>query len=154
MNGIGGGKFGPAVAMSRAMVVQTLYAKAGYPEISGEPAFTDVPETAWYYNAVQWANANGAASGTGNGKFSPDATCTREEYAQFLYSDAEKPAVTGSLDSYPDAASVSGWAVSAITWATQNGIITGKQAGANILLAPRDTITRAETAVMLMQYVA
>lgn len=154
MNGVGNGKFDPAGAMTRAMVVQTLYAKAGYPEVSGEPAFTDVPKTAWYYDAVQWATANGVAAGTGDGKFSPDVTCTREEYAQFLYSDAKKPAVTGSLDNYPDAASVSGWAVSAMTWATQEGIIDGKQSGNSILLAPRDTITRAETAVMLMQYIA
>ncbi len=151
MNGIGGGKFDPGGTMTRAMAVQILYNREGRPAASGI-AFSDVPRSAWYYDAVQWASANGVVSGVGNNRFDPNANVTREQFAKILYNYSGAPAVSGSL-SFPDADKVSGWAYDAILWANQNEIIRGKATASGNILDPRGQATRAEAATMLMQYI-
>ncbi|HBI63678.1 MAG TPA: hypothetical protein DDX51_00960 [Clostridiales bacterium] len=144
-------RFSPMGTMTRAMVVQILYNKAGKPKVSGEMPFSDVKESDWYYRAVQWAYQNNIAAGAG-GRFSPNDRVTREQFAQFLYSDAGRPKVSGSINSFPDAGQVSGWAKTAMIWANQNGIVNGKKSNGRILLDPRGNATRAEAAAMLMNY--
>ena len=57
-----------------------------------------------------------------------------------LHSLSGKPAVEGNLDSFTDKGSVSSWAVDALVWAVENGIMTGRGAG---ILDPRTDLTRA-----------
>ena len=152
MTGVGNGKFSPETSMTRAMVVQTLYNRAGKPAVSGKAAFTDVAETAWYYDAIQWAAQNGVAEGIGNGKFAPTSNVTRQEFAQFLYRDAGKPQATASLSSFADASQVSGWANNAIAWATKTDVVRGESKNGKLYLNPTHTATRAEVAAMLARY--
>ncbi len=151
MSGTSDTTFSPTTETTRAMVVQVLYNMHGKPEVSGEMPFSDVEAGAWYYDAVLWAYQNGVTAGDGKGNFNPTANVTREQFAQFLYNDAETPEVTGSI-AFTDADSVSGWATNAILWATQNGIINGKQSGSTVKLDPKGEATRAEVAAMLKNY--
>ena len=79
---------------------------------------------------------------------------TREQFAQLLYNDADKPQTDGTLSSFPDAGQVSGWATDALTWAVEEGIVSGQKTGATVILNPRATATRAEAASMMKQYIA
>ena len=97
MNGTAPTKFEPYTVMSRAMVVRILYNKSGNPEVTGDSSgFTDVNKSDWYFTAVKWAYENGYASGVGNNRFDPNADVTREQFAQFLYNYAGKPAASGA----------------------------------------------------------
>ena len=75
---------------------------------------------------------------------------TREQLVTMLYRYAGEPVVSGSLTGWADAASVSGWAGSAMTWAVNRGIITG---ATESTLAPADGATRAQCAAILMRYI-
>ncbi|HBI63808.1 MAG TPA: S-layer homology domain-containing protein, partial [Clostridiales bacterium] len=73
-------------------------------------------------------------------------------FAQFLYNYAGTPKVSGALRGFADTASVSGWAKKALTWANQNGVVSGKPSGGKLYLDPKGRATRAEAAAMLMKY--
>ena len=75
----------PNAAINRAQMVTMLWRAAGQPTAGGTANFTDVPADSYYAQAVAWAVENGITTGTGNGKFSPDNTCTRAQIAVFLY---------------------------------------------------------------------
>ncbi|MEE3454569.1 MAG: S-layer homology domain-containing protein [Succiniclasticum sp.] len=94
-SGMGEGTFQPMAKLSRAQTVTFLYNLAGRPDVSGPQAkeFTDVSNTAWYYNAVKWAVANKITSGYGTGTFQPNATCNRAMMVTFLKKVAELPKV-------------------------------------------------------------
>ena len=85
--GTGNDKFSPDDTCTRAQIVTFLFRAAGSPITVGDmdKMFTDVPSTQWYADAVNWAVANNITQGTGNGKFSPDDTCTRGQIVTFLY---------------------------------------------------------------------
>ena len=83
--GVGGNRFAPNDTCTRGQVVTFLHRAANSPAASTISSFTDVPSTAFYYNAVNWAVANGITNGTGNGRFSPNDTCTRGQVVTFLY---------------------------------------------------------------------
>ena len=152
MNGVGGSAFQPSGTMDRAMVAQVLYNRAGKPAVSGKSAFTDVKSGAWYYDAVQWAAQNKVVNGVGGGKFAPTAAVTRQEFAAMLYRSTGSPSVSGSL-AFRDAQRVSGWATSAMLWATQSKIVNGsREADGALLLNPTAYATRAESAQMLTNY--
>ena len=76
--------FDPAAAVTRGQTVTFLYRAAGSPAASGSN-FADVSSDAYYANAVAWAAQNGITSGTGDGRFSPQAFCTRGQIVTFLY---------------------------------------------------------------------
>ena len=152
MSGTSATTFSPNTGMNRAMVVQTLYNMAGKPEVTGDMPFTDVKKGDWYYNAVLWASQEHVAAGTSATTFAPTAKVNREQFAQFLYNDAGKPEVTGTLN-FPDSNKVSDWAQNAILWANQNGIVNGKPVNGKTLIDPQGLATRAEAASMLMNYV-
>lgn len=115
--------------------------------------FIDVPDGKWFTPAVNWAYENGITSGVGGGYFAPDRTITREEFAALLYRYTEyREAERGTshdISTYPDSADVSDFAVDAMKWAVGCGLISGKPGG---LLAPKDTITRAEVALIMYRY--
>ncbi len=83
--GVGGNRFAPNDSCTRGQVVTFLHRAENSPSVSSVSSFTDVPATAFYYNAVNWAVANGITNGTGNGRFSPNDTCTRGQVVTFLY---------------------------------------------------------------------
>lgn len=85
VKGMDGRSFNPETVLTRAQAVVFLWRAAGMPAPSGEQAFTDVPETAYYHDAVLWAAENGITSGTGEGMFSPDTPCNRGQIVTFLY---------------------------------------------------------------------
>ncbi len=83
--GTDGISFSPEMIVTRAQAVTFLWRAWGSPAPSGKDSFGDVPETAYYHDAVLWAAENGITFGTGEGMFSPDASCQRGQIATFLY---------------------------------------------------------------------
>ena len=83
--GTGNGLFSPDAVCTRAQAVTFLWRAAGSPEPRSMSTFTDVPADAYYAKAVAWAVENGITTGTRNGKFSPDDTCTRAQIVTFLF---------------------------------------------------------------------
>ena len=152
MSGTSNTTFVPRGATTRAAFVQTLYAKAGSPSVSSSNPFHDVKSGDWYYSAVLWASQNGITNGTSATTFSPNANVTREQLAVFLYADAGKPHTTGSLSDFADSSRVDSWALPAMRWAVQNGVISGSTSNGKRYLKPLDNATRAETATMLVYY--
>lgn len=145
--------FGPDITMSRGMFVQVLYSMSGKPEVSGEMKFSDVKSDDWYYDAVRWAEQNGIAAGTGDGKFSPNASVTREQAAALMKKVAENmgkdTSARADLSKYTDAGRVSGWAEDAVSWAAASGIMTGTS---TTTLSPRSNATRAQVAQIMMRF--
>ena len=75
----------PNGTINRAQMVTMLWRAMGQPAAASGARFADVPADSYYAQAVAWAVENGITTGTGNGKFSPDNTCTRAQIAVFLY---------------------------------------------------------------------
>lgn len=79
----------PQDSISRAQMISMLWRTAGSPGTTDSPRFTDVPADAYYTDAVAWAAKNNITSGVGNGKFDPNASCTRAQIATFLHNAYE-----------------------------------------------------------------
>lgn len=142
--GIGNGLFGPNQPCTRAQIVTFLWRAAGSPEPKAMSSFADVSTDAYYAKAVAWAVENGITTGTGDGKFSPDATCTREQAVAFLYRASGSPAVSGS-SAFSDVAANAYYA-DAVAWAEKNGV-TGCIGGG--LFGSGNTCTRAQIVTFL-----
>lgn len=82
--GVSADRFAPGATVSRAQTVTFLYRANGSPAASGA-SFSDVAADEYYANAVAWAVRSGITTGTGNGKFTPNAPCTRGQIVTFLY---------------------------------------------------------------------
>jgi uncharacterized repeat protein (TIGR02543 family) len=149
MGGLGNGKFGPDDKLSRAMLAQILYNLEGSPASSGVNSFTDVPNGQWYTTAVTWAAKRGIVSGYGDGKFGPNDNITREQLAVMLWKYAGSPAAKQTSLNFTDAGQASDYALEALKWANENGIISGTGNG---VLNPKGLATRAQVAQMLMNY--
>ena len=152
MSGVSGGRFAPDDTLTRAMLVQTLYAMEGRPA-AASAGFADVASGDWYASAVNWAAANGVVSGVSETGFGPNNALTREQLALILYRFAQYKGydVTGTSDlaAYADGSSVSGWAAEAMGWAVNAGLISG--VGGN-QIAPTGTASRAQVAQILMNF--
>lgn len=149
MSGYGDGSFGPDDSLSRAMLAQILYNKEGKPAVSGTGSFADVPRGAWYAGAVSWASERGIVSGYGDGGFGPDDPITREQLVVMLWRYQGSPAPTGTMPDFTDAQQISGYAKDAVTWAAENGIVSGNGGG---VLVPSGIATRAQVAQMLKNF--
>ena len=149
MEGTSATTFAPDDNMTRAMLVTILWRVEGEPVVNYLMPFTDVPDGAWYAEAVRWAASEGIVEGVSAAEFAPDAEITREQLAAMLYRYAGEPAASGDLSAYTDAASVSAYAVNAMSWCVGHGIITGVTA---TTLDPQGTATRAQCAAMLMRF--
>ena len=144
IGGIGNGLFGPNQPCTRAQIVTFLWRAAGSPEPKAMSSFADVSTDAYYAKAVAWAVENGITTGTGDGKFSPDATCTREQAVAFLYRASGSPAVSGS-SAFSDVAANAYYA-DAVAWAEKNGVTGGIGGG---LFGSGNTCTRAQIVTFL-----
>ena len=136
MTGTSDTTFAPDTSMSRAMIWTVLAAYNGANTSGGNP---------WYAPSQQWAMINGVSDGS-----APNGSITREQLAVMLWRAAGSPSTSKNLTGYADANAVSDWAVEALAWAVDNGIISGMSGSS---LAPQNTATRAQVAVMLMQFV-
>ena len=142
--GIGNGLFGPNRPCTRAQIVTFLWRAAGSPAPKSMSSFTDVPADAFYAKAVAWAVENGITSGTGEGKFSPNAICTRAQSVTFLYRASGSPAVSGSAE-FSDVSTTAFYA-DAVAWAAKKGITTGIGGG---LFGSDNDCTRSQIVTFL-----
>ena len=111
-------------------------------------SYSDVPASGkWYSDAVYYATAKGYMAGTGNNKFSPDATVTRGTIAQILYAAEEKPTVSGKSQ-FTDVGETK-WYSTAVKWAADKGLVSGYGNGK---FGPEDRITREQMVAIMMQY--
>ena len=149
MNGHDNGLFGPDDGLTRAQLAQILHNLKGRPVVNYLLQFEDVPSGAWYTEAVRWAASTGIVSGYGNGLFGPDDNITREQLAVMLWRYAGSPAATDRELHFSDANQASSWALDALRWAVENGIISGKGGG---ILDPTGPATRAEAAEILKNF--
>ena len=143
--GIGNGLFGPNQPCTRAQIVTFLWRAAGSPEPKAMSSFADVSMDAYYAKAVAWAVENGITTGTGDGKFSPDATCTRAQSVTFLFRAIGK--LVDSKAEFSDVLADSYYA-NAVDWAVENGVTNGIGDG---LFGPNNSCTRAQIVTFLFR---
>ena len=143
--GIGNGLFGPNQPCTRAQIVTFLWRAAGSPEPKAMSSFADVSMDAYYAKAVAWAVENGITTGTGDGKFSPDATCTRAQSVTFLFRAIGK--LVDSKAEFSDVLTDSYYA-NAVAWAVENGVTNGIGDG---LFGPNNSCTRAQIVTFLFR---
>ena len=147
--GIGDGLFGPNQPCTRAQIVTFLWRAAGSPEPKGTAAgMTDVAAGSYYEKAVAWAIENGITTGTADGRFAPDATCTRAQGMTFLFR-ASKASADGA-PAFSDVAADAYYA-EAVKWATDNGITNGTTSST---FSPGSGCTRAQIVTFLWRLYA
>ena len=122
--------------MTRGMIVTVLARMEGVDTSTG---------SAWYEAGQKWAIAEGISDGT-----NMEQGLTREQLALMLYRYANTPAVSGNLNGFADGDSVSSWATQAMTWAIQEGLISGV---GNNTLNPQGQASRAQVATILMRFI-
>ena len=146
---IGDGLFGPNQPCTRAQIVTFLWRAAGSPEPKGTAAgMTDVAAGSYYEKAVAWAIENGITTGTADGRFAPDATCTRAQGMTFLFR-ASKASADGA-PAFSDVAADAYYA-EAVKWATDNGITNGTTSST---FSPGSGCTRAQIVMFLWRLYA
>jgi hypothetical protein len=154
MTGTAADLFGPNDAVTRGMAVTILWRMSGD---KGRYAntFNDVAAGSYYETAAAWASSKGIASGTGGGRFEPDAFVTRQDLAVMLWRYAKLRGMDVSVGedtnilSYDDAITVSEYAYAALQWACGSGLLHGDTSNH---LNPRGTASRAETAAILQRF--
>ena len=150
-NGITGGvddtHFAPNAPCTRAQIVTFLWRAAGSPEPATANSFADVPADSYYAKAVAWAVEQGITTGTGDGKFSPNAPCTRAQSVTFLWRSQKSPA-SDSVNPFADVAAGT-YYNNAVLWAAENGITGGTSA---TTFSPDAPCTRAQIVTFLYRY--
>ena len=142
--GVGNDLFAPEQPCTRAQIVTFLWRAAGSPEPKGTAAgMTDVVPGSYYAKAVAWAVENGITTGTAEGTFSPDATCTRAQAVTFL-ARAQNAKATGKT-AFSDVPADSYFA-DAVAWAQANGVTTGTS---ETTFSPDSDCTRAQIVTFL-----
>ena len=153
MNGVADDAFDVDGNLTRAQLVTILYRIAGEPESTATNPFADVADGQWYTNAVIWAAENGIVKGVNTTTFAPNDQITREQIATILFRYAKAEKVEGKLTGFPDAEKISDYAADAMAWAVEQGLINGiSESDGKTYLAPQETATRAQIAVILMRY--
>ena len=135
MDGVSATEFNPDGNMTRAMVWAIL-ARIDGETVTGEN---------WIEIARTWAMAEGVSDGT-----DANGLVTREQLATMLWRYAGEPASEYDLSAFTDADEISAWAETAMSWAVENGLITGVTEDT---LVPQGSATRAQCAAILMRYV-
>ena len=151
MSGYTGTAFGPDDPLSRAQFAQILYNMEGGPAVAGGIGFADTASGQWYTPAVTWAAASGIVTGYDNGTFGPGNRITREQLAVMLWRYMGSPAAADQTLRFTDAGQASAYALDALYWAVENGVINGYGSGQ---LDPKGLATRAQAAQMLQNYLS
>lgn len=155
INGTTTTTYEPQTELTRGMIVTILWRIAGEPTVETTSTFTDVPENAYYFDAINWGAANNIARGYDEETFAPDRLVSREELAALIYRYAEliELDLTGIDDEafaeFSDAETVLPWFVENMKWAISAGIVKGD----NGMLLPQDRATRAEAAAMVNRFI-
>lgn len=155
MNGVDETHFAPTGTMTRGMMVTMLHRLSGSPAAEGSASaqFTDVPDNAWYADAVAWAVETGITQGMGDGTFQPDGILSRQQMATFFYRHAQAYGDISAADgyelSYQDTAEIADWARDAVAYCTAVGLMQGVE---NNNFAPNADANRAMGATILMRF--
>lgn len=157
MSGMDAAAFAPYANTTRAQIAVIFYRMEGSPAVEGENSFADVVRgsgTAWFYDAVTWAQQNGIMGGYDNSSFAPNDPITREQLAAIFYRYAQYKGYDTTqggmaIREFDDYESISDYAMSAMAWAVNIGLVKGD----SNLLYPNGTATRAEIAAMLHRFV-
>lgn len=158
MHGISADKLLPDGSVTRAQLAAILWRLEGNPAPVSAAGFSDVADGAWYAGAVRWAADSGVVKGYADGRFRPNDAVTREQMATLLYRFAGYKGYDVSIGGdtnilrFTDGAAVSGYAVPAMRWACGSGMVCGIAQKGGMLLAPRDTTTRAQAATLIMRF--
>jgi uncharacterized repeat protein (TIGR02543 family) len=160
MTGLKPDLFGVGAYLTREQAATLLYRYAGSPAVNsdGNP-FPDVKKPShWAYNAIVWAKANGVitgyTAGPDKGMFGPADDITREQFMLILWRWAKTsgyditPDSDATYKAVADSNKISTWAVEAVNWGYENGIIGNKS-----LFKPQDNLTREDAATMLHRYI-
>lgn len=146
--GIGNDLFGPYQPCTRAQIVTFLWRAAGSPVVNYAMDLADVSGDAYYAEAVRWALSQGITTGTADGRFSPNAPCTRAQAVTFLFR-ASKASADGA-PAFGDVAADAYYA-EAVKWATDNGITNGTTSST---FSPGSGCTRAQIVTFLWRLYA
>lgn len=157
LKGSGDGRFLPATSVTRAEFVAMLVRALGISDQGGDSGYADVVPGAWYAGAAAQAARFGIAEGDATGNFRPSATISREEAAVMLARAMDLTGLTQdketseasaaiTLAKFGDAADVSGWARQSAAINVEEGLLQGNRSSA---LLPKNSLTRAETAVIV-----
>ena len=156
MSGMDAAAFAPYANTTRAQIAVIFYRMEGSPAVEGENSFTDVVRgsgTAWFYDAVTWAQQNGIMGGYSNSSFAPNDPITREQltaifyrYAQYKGYDTTQGGM--AIREFDDYEIISDYAMGAMAWAVNTGLVKGD----SNLLYPKGTATRAELAALLHRF--
>lgn len=154
-SGISDTIFAPNGTMTRAMLVTVLYSYDKPPKSTAANPFSDVPDDAWYANAVIWAADNSIVAGIGEGQFAPNNNITREQVAAILYRFAKDykgfdVSNTSEL-AFNDNDDIAVYAQNAVKWCVANKIITGMDGNR---FEPLGSATRAQVAAMMQRFTA
>lgn len=157
MSGMDAAAFAPYANTTRAQIAVIFYRMEGSPAVEGENSFTDVVRgsgTAWFYDAVTWAQQNGIMGGYDNSSFAPNDPITREQLAAIFYRYAQYKGYDTTqggmaIREFDDYESISDYAMGAMAWAVNTGLVKGD----SNLLYPNGTATRAELAALLHRFV-
>ncbi|MBB6735618.1 choice-of-anchor I family protein [Cohnella zeiphila] len=155
VGGAGDGTFSPKAKLTRGDFALLLARLAGadLSGVQGSP-FADVPVSAYYAKAVQWAASGGVVNGVGEQRFDPQAIVTREQMAVMIarlakLSGVDLPATASA--GFADQADIPAYAADAVSELHAAGLLTGKSApgGTGFRFAPKDETTREEAAKVL-----
>ncbi len=149
-------EFSPDLVMNRAMFVTVLGRMAGITvDHAAKSSFTDVIHDGWSTGYIEWASENKIVSGYGNGKFGQYDIITREQMAVILYNYANYAGYDTSdidktkLNTLQDANKTGQWAVTAVAWAVNNGLIICNEGDS---YSPQKHVTRLEVATTLHRF--
>lgn len=157
-SGTGENQFNPNGVMTRGMFVTALGRMDGVSaDNEKESTFSDVKPGAYYTPYVLWASENGIVNGMGDGTFEPNANITREQmctiFVRFLkeYKKYDLSEYEGSSAVFADADEISSWAASEVSIAQKMGLVEGSEQNGVIRFSPKDPVTRAAAATIVMR---
>ena len=153
MNGVGGNRFEPETELKREMLAVILWNMTDNPEPNGIAPFLDVTSDKYYAKAIAWANENGVMYGYGE-EFGVGEAVTREDFAAILYRYAAFKGYDTTqggmaIREFIDFEQIADYAVEALGWAVNSGIISGMGDGT---VSPKTSTYRGQAAVMLMKF--
>ena len=151
MIGIGDNKWGPEQVITRAEIATILWRIAGSEVVDYALDFSDVEADMWYTEAIEWAVSEEIFLGYGDGTFGPNDQITREQMVTVMYrfelDNGKKITADFDMATLSDADEISEWAVEAMTWALDCGLIIGTDVDV-LTASPLKTATRAEVAMI------
>lgn len=153
LNGLDHGIFAPNGQTTRAMAAKVLFEISGAEKPEYSRRFSDVFDYEWFAPAVLWAAENGVVTGHEDGTFHPNEAITRQDMVVLMYRYLGSPEVSGdALVDFSDGDTILPYAVDAMNWAIENGIVQGYEDDGIKTVQPFNPITRAEMAAIVVRY--